>query len=504
MRKPSSSRKFRGRHRSLCFAVMLLSTGVSISAEPEQFRRDPLLLDDFLTTLPTHGSTGGMDYEIIQGYAVLEGDILLGQVDATGRIPTAITPRGLGLNGVFGRWPDGIVPYEIPTSGSTSAIQQSNIEQAIAHWVENTSLSFVPRTSENASEHPYFLRFRSSNGCASYVGRIAGGLGSEPDGAQPVMVADACSVGSVIHEIGHAVGLFHEHTRSDRDSFVQINWGNVEEGKEINFSIQGGGTSDIGDYDYGSIMHYGDSFFSFPLGSKTILVPDGVEVGQRIALSDQDIQAVDAMYATDLSILQPVVIAEDGNLEIDISVINQGALGAHNLELIVKLASDSTWLGVSSNSGWQCATYTDQLHCYRDTLQEGLQSRFLLLVDPGSGDESELAMLLQSRTQDFDTTNNQVNEDATFVQVPGTQSISPINNGLVSSSDQSDNDNTGSSGGIIEPSNGIVDINGNNTPTFGAAQNGVDTASAGSVHPFSLLSLIALIFSFRRVRRRPR
>ena len=33
----------------------------------------------------------------------------------------------------------------------------------------------------------------------------------------------------------HTLGFYHEHSRSDRDKYVKINWGNITEGKADNF-----------------------------------------------------------------------------------------------------------------------------------------------------------------------------------------------------------------------------------------------------------------------------
>ena len=68
-------------------------------------------------------------------------------------------------------------------------------------------------------------------------------------------------MGSIIHEIGHAAGFYHEQQRPDRDLFIEVNEENIEEGKEDNFDIRTSGLT-LGPYDYGSIMHYGSRAFS--------------------------------------------------------------------------------------------------------------------------------------------------------------------------------------------------------------------------------------------------
>ena len=71
---------------------------------------------------------------------------------------------------------------------------------------------------------------------------------------------------SIAHEVGHAIGFWHEHTRPDRDDYVEILLGNVKKAKSYNFDKRTWGeiiNLDV-PYDYGSDMHYGSKVSCMP------------------------------------------------------------------------------------------------------------------------------------------------------------------------------------------------------------------------------------------------
>lgn len=65
-------------------------------------------------------------------------------------------------------------------------------------------------------------------------------------------------LGIVAHEIGHAIGFYHEHNRPDRDNYVHINYNNIATDHKGNFRLAS--WDDIVTlgipYDYSSLMHY--------------------------------------------------------------------------------------------------------------------------------------------------------------------------------------------------------------------------------------------------------
>lgn len=110
--------------------------------------------------------------------------------------------------------------------------------------------------------------------------------------------------GTVLHEFGHIVGFWHEHTRPDRDENVAIIYKNIQEDQLHNFDKMNKSEIDsLGSpYDFESIMHYSRNTFSKdqhyldtvkPMYKTTGATND---IGQRVRLSKQDIKQANLLY----------------------------------------------------------------------------------------------------------------------------------------------------------------------------------------------------------------
>lgn len=211
---------------------------------------------------------------------VYQGDMMITEEQATNLVET----RSGCLSNQLKYWPNNTVYY---TFGANFT-RRTQVEQAIAEWESKTSLTFV--NSTGGGSYIEFLHDDTRpNVNLSYVGVVGGN--------QPIYLTRTCSAGAVMHEIGHAVGLVHEHSRNDRDSYVTIHYNNIEDEYKYAFDKYSPGTiTDIGTFDFGSIMLYSSTDFS-KNGNVTLTTKDGLCVPyQRSHLSGGDVQGIAAMY----------------------------------------------------------------------------------------------------------------------------------------------------------------------------------------------------------------
>ncbi|XP_069800553.1 bone morphogenetic protein 1 [Dendropsophus ebraccatus] len=188
-------------------------------------------------------------------------------------------------------WPHGIIPFVV--NGNFTGSQKAIFRQAMRHWEKHVCVTFVERTEEDS----YIVFTYRPCGCCSYVGRRGAG-------PQAISIGKNCDkFGIVVHELGHVIGFWHEHTRPDRDDHVTIIRDNIQPGQEYNFlKMEPEEVNYLEEtYDFDSIMHYARNTFSRGINLDTIeprYKVNGVKpsIGQRTRLSAGDIAQARKLY----------------------------------------------------------------------------------------------------------------------------------------------------------------------------------------------------------------
>jgi Astacin (Peptidase family M12A) len=235
--------------------------------------------------LPADGGTMVLPAEVVDGMAIHQGDIALGPVselpvigeyDADG---TLVLYEDAGQHeigaslGTLGRlWPMSSNTVNIDYVVWNNCFSWNNaagydfateIFTAVGHledWSDGT-FEFTPHFqgwNPGAGVERIQIRCGGTGNWSSWIGMVNGGP------QQIYLDADGATDDTVVHELGHALGLFHEHVRRDRDDHIEVHWDNIPNWTEFNFwkythGLKPAGDAnglDIGPINYDSIMMY--------------------------------------------------------------------------------------------------------------------------------------------------------------------------------------------------------------------------------------------------------
>jgi astacin len=227
-------------------------------------------------------------YTVEHGDKIFEGDIKLDHV--TDSPPTRGRVLAPGYGVAYGQYlwpknPQGVsqIPYQIE-NGATNLVAALNSFNATFSGL----IQFVAYQQGNTDYVVFDFSSDTNGQCESSVGHIGG--------AQTVGGSSVCSVGTLLHELGHVVGLYHEMTRPDRNTYITVNFGNVIKGSESNFDPFTDNNQKLGLFDYASVMMYIPFAFSRNGGPVLETIPPGMPLSNQVGYTAGDIDAIERLY----------------------------------------------------------------------------------------------------------------------------------------------------------------------------------------------------------------
>lgn len=195
------------------------------------------------------------------------------------------------------RWPNATMPIVVDPAVYSNGLGDI-VHDAIMEFNTKTKLCLVPRTNEED-----YIKIVVDN---TIAGAGSSKLGRQGD--EQVIFIKASGDGrqgidkrGMIHELMHAAGFIHEHTRPYRANHIHIKEENVFNESLHNFELEDDGIN-YGAYDFCSIMHYNATAFSGN-GKPTIECHAfGTPIncppcmGNDLTFSAQDIKGIEGFY----------------------------------------------------------------------------------------------------------------------------------------------------------------------------------------------------------------
>ncbi len=192
-------------------------------------------------------------------------------------------------------WPPTGIPYDFDLSIPIGSAYQVTVEAGIAEWNARSPLPLVRKTADHTSWITFQMGESGSKHCQSAIGMTGTEQHIPCDLDWPIAEA------ALVHEIGHAAGLIHEHQRPDREEYVHVDMAAAAaQDKTDDHKVNPDGRV-VGAYDCGSSMHYPDD------PTLVVTIPGGCASTGSHALSAGDRQALSYMQG-----LRHVVLHEPG------------------------------------------------------------------------------------------------------------------------------------------------------------------------------------------------
>ena len=225
-------------------------------------------------------------YVVEHGKAIFQGDIVLEKVETID--PQRPLPS-FGIDYSQYLWLKTGNQYQIPYVIASGSGDLTNLNTAITQFNNTFSnIQFVAYTGQTDYVSFYFDPNNLSGECEAIVGRAGG--------EQQVGGSAACVVGTILHEMGHTVGLWHEQSRPDRNTYVSVNYDNLIKGSISNFNQIYDNGQETTLYDYASIMEYPAFSFSRNGGPAIESIPPGIPLSNYNGYTAADIDGIERLY----------------------------------------------------------------------------------------------------------------------------------------------------------------------------------------------------------------
>ena len=203
-------------------------------------------------------------------------------------------------------WLGGIVPFKF--ENGVSDAKKANVRMAARVWSDQTNVNFIEVTQENLTQYPRYIDVLSAP--SSAAGNAAVGAGRTNSGGAiwtsnerelrlKYDEVNESNFTTALHELGHSIGLHHEHQRQAARTELTFNNIDYDDLDGICKSFWSG-MSEIGSYDIHSIMHYSTEGLQ-GCGSSSGITTDirdknGNRIIQTSTLSTADIALVNSLY----------------------------------------------------------------------------------------------------------------------------------------------------------------------------------------------------------------